>query len=246
MPSGLPELVDRDEFVDRGFVRLRNAVPDDVVRAVRAAAQRLVPDEADAPWKIGMASVYDLPVLAHAVSPLVRRAVDALVGRGRWHFAAMWGFPTRFPGPIDPLWHIDGDWFTHHLVSGDQVLTPIFFWDHVGPQDGPTLLCPGSHLEVARLIESREPEGIPGSEIALAVHSRVACERPVPAIGSSGDVMLCHPFLAHTINPAGSTRGRYISNVAVHGVALRLDENDHRSSPVERAIARALATERDR
>lgn len=38
------------------------------------------------------------------------------------------GFPTWFPGQEHLLWHIDGDWFTHHLTSGEQVLTPMFLW----------------------------------------------------------------------------------------------------------------------
>jgi hypothetical protein len=155
----------------------------------------------------------------------------------------MWGFPTRFSGSIDPLWHIDGDWFHHHLVSGQQVLTAIFFWDTVGPGDGPTLLWSGSHATVARLLASREPEGIPGAEVASAVHECMSRGRPQPepATGEAGDVVLCHPFLAHTVNPHGSPRPRYISNVAVHAFSdMNLDEKRQALSPVESAVLQAL------
>jgi hypothetical protein len=236
-------IVDAEDFMARGWVRVRGGVPDETVRRVREAIHLLVPSEPAAPWKIETASVYELPVLAHAVGPRVRKAVDVLVGPARWHFAAMWGFPTRFSGSIDPLWHIDGDWFHHHPVSGEQVLTPIFFWDTIGPDDGPTLLGSGSHGTVARLLASREPEGIPGSEIAAAVHEHVSRDRLQAelATGEAGDVILCHPFLAHTINPNGSSRPRYISNVAVHAVAdMNFDEQRRTLSPVETAIAQAL------
>jgi hypothetical protein len=238
-------VVNVEEFIERGWVRVRHVIPEEVVRDVREAVRHLVPDEPAEPWKLGMASVYDLPVLAHAVSPRMRAAVDQLVGTGRWHFAARWGFPTRFAGPIEPCWHIDGDWFTHHLTSGDQVLTPIVFWDTVGPDDGPTLLWPGSHRAVARLLASREPAGIPGGEIAGAVQRHLSRDvpDPVPGIADAGDVILCHPFLAHTINPCGAARARYISNVAVHASSeLNLDETRRQLSPVETAISQALVT----
>jgi hypothetical protein len=235
--------VDAEEFMSRGWVRVRGGVPYDIVRRIREAVHQLVPSEPPAPWKIDSVSVYELPVLAHAVSPRVHEAVDVLVGPGRWHFAGMWGFPTRFSGPIDPFWHIDGDWFHHHLVSGQQVLTPIFFWDTIGPDDGPTLLWSGSHATVARLLASYEPEGIPGAQIASAVHEYVSRDpmQAEPATGEAGDVVLCHPFLAHSINPNGSPRPRYISNVAVHAFAdMNLDEKRRTLSPVESAIVQAL------
>lgn len=62
-----------------------------------------------------------------------------------------------------------------------------------------------------------------------------------PATAEAGDVILCHPFLAHTFNPIGSSRPRYISNVAVHAFAdLNLDKTAHELSPVEAAILGAL------
>jgi hypothetical protein len=128
-------IVDTDEFVSRGWVRVQAAVPHEIVRGVREVLHQLVPSEPSAPWKIESVSVYELPVLVHAISPRLREAVDVLVGPGRWHVAGMWGFPTRFSGSIDPLWHVDGDWFHHRLASGQQILTPIFFWDTVGPDD---------------------------------------------------------------------------------------------------------------
>ena len=153
----------------------------------------------------------------------------------------MWGFPTRLPGRFGPQWHIDGDWFTHHLTSAEQVLTPIFLWSDVGSDDSPTLLCPGSHREVARYLRDAEPDGVPGEEIGEFVHSRLRAAETVEATGAAGDVIVCHPFLAHTINPASPRQPRYISNVAVHGIApLNLTEKRSRSTPIESAVVAAL------
>jgi hypothetical protein len=139
-------------------------------------------------------------------------------------------------------WHIDGDWFTHHLTSGEQVLSPIFLWDDVGPGDGPTLLALGSHHAVARLLSGAEPDGIPGDEIGTFFHKRLQVNETIAATGTAGDVIICHPFLAHSVNPIGPRRPRYISNIAVHGFAqLNLDPVAGELSPVESAIAMALA-----
>jgi hypothetical protein len=237
-------IVNPEEFMTRGWVRVRGGVPDEVLLRVRTAAPGIVPSEPAVPWRTASVPVYDLPLLARAPGPRVREAIDVLVGAGRWHLAAMWGFPTRFAGSIDPVWHIDGDWFHHHLLAGEQVLTPIFFWDSIGADDGPSLLWPGSHRIVARLLASREPEGIAGSAIASVVHEHLsrASPSPEPATGEAGDVILCHPLLAHAINPNGSVRPRYLSNVAVHAFTdLNLDETRRTLSPVEVAIVRALS-----
>jgi ectoine hydroxylase-related dioxygenase (phytanoyl-CoA dioxygenase family) len=230
-----------DSFINDGYVALRAAVQSDVVDDVRTAAAELVSPNCDEGWRLGLASVYDLPVLVRAVSAAVRQAFDTLAGQGGWHLAAMWGFPTRLPGAVVPTWHIDGDWFTHHLTSADQVLTPIFLWGDIGSEDSPTLLCPGSHLEVARFLRDAEPDGVPGKEIANFVHSRLRVKGTVEATGAAGDVIVCHPYLAHTVNPTSPRKARYISNVAVHGTApLNATDEGARLTPVEAAVVTAL------
>jgi hypothetical protein len=224
-----------------GFVWLRGAVPSHVVAEIKQGAAARVPSDCSDPWYLATAAVYDLPVLVQAITPRTRGAFDSLVGEGRWHVAGIWGFPTRLPGPCRVQWHIDGDWFTHHTTSGEQVLTPIFLWEDVGPADSPTLLSPGSHHRVARFLSSAEPSGVPGSEIHAFIHERLQVGETVSATGAAGDVVVCHPFLAHTINPVGPHRPRYISNVAVHGFApLNLDATAGALSPVEAAVAEAL------
>jgi hypothetical protein len=241
MASRARHSVDTEAFVDRGFVRVPAAVPADLARDIRAWATSSVDAPTGAPWSLTQVSVYDLPLLIETLTPRLRAAVDRLVGPQRWHFAAIWGFPTRLPGSLDPCWHIDGDWFTHHLTSGEQALTPIFLWQDVDEHDSPTLLCPGSHRAVARLIAAHEPRGIPGPEIRAVVDTGIPIESTVPATGEAGDVILCHPFLAHTINPASPRRARYLSNVAVHARGpLIVERSAPTRSPVELSIGQAF------
>jgi len=224
-------VVDLDEFAELGFVRLRGAVPPEVVRTVRAAAEAAVPADGS-PWAIELLSVYDVPALLEALSPAVRGAFDAVLGAGEWWLNSMWGFPTRFSGALDEVWHVDGDWFHHHIDSTEQVLTPVVLWQDVGEDDGPTLFAPGSHRQVAALLEAREPDGIPGGEIVAVVGAVIDGTGAVPATGEAGDVYVCHALLAHSLHPRGPKESRrVISNVCVHGKRRRrLDELPYRSS----------------
>jgi len=234
--------VDVDAFMEDGFTVVRGAVPRTVASAVLREIDAIVERTGDEPWSIQGRSVYDLPVLIDVVTDAVRAAFDVLAGRKGWNLVANWGFPIRWPGPIEPLWHIDGDWFTHHLTSGEQILTPIFLWHDIDDRDAPTLLARGSHRDVARLLADHEPEGIPGPAIGTAVHAGINVTDPVPATGKAGDVYICHPFLAHSFNPIGPSGRRVISNVCVHSNAPI--DVVHPVSPVARSIANAVTSPR--
>jgi hypothetical protein len=228
-------VLDVDRFVEEGYLHLPGAVAPDVVDTVRRFAEDLVVHDGSY-WQLGQITVYDLPALVDAVSPAVREAFDAVLGRGRWFVDANWGFPTRFPGPLEEVWHIDGDWFTHHLSSSEQVLVTIFLWQDVGEDDSPTLLQPGSHRQVAQLIADAEPRGIPGDEVLATVSAAIDGTGSVAATGTAGDVYVCHPFLAHSLNPVGPKARRVISNACIHHWGpLPFREGD--LNAVERAIA---------
>lgn len=96
---------------------------------------------------------------------------------------------------------------------------------------------------MARLLASHEPAGIPGPAIGRFIHTSLKVEEAVPATGSAGDLFVCHPFLAHSINPASPRHTRVISNLAIHKVSvLDLDNGSIHRNPVEEAIVRALAS----
>lgn len=218
-------VIDLDQFRELGFVKLDRAVPQEVAAQIRAFAEEVVPPDGS-PWCLGQATVYDFAPLVAAISPAVKDAFNSILGSGAWFVDSNWGFPTRFPGPIQLGWHIDGNWFQHHIDSGDQVLSPLYLWQDVGDEDGPTLLVPGSQKRVAQLIIELEPEGLPGPAHLQSVHSLIDGSDAMPATGRAGDVYLFHPLLAHSINPDGPPSGRrVVSNVCVHGrQRRRLDE----------------------
>ena len=228
-------MLDVDEFIERGYVHLPGAVDAVVAESVRQAAEALVVPDGE-PWQLGLATVYDIPALVDALSPAVRAGTDALLGPGRWFYDSVWGFPTRFPGPAESIWHFDGDWFTHHLRSAEHVLTPLFLWQDTGDGESPTLLRPGSHHAVARLVAAAEPDGIPGSGTEVDVEG---CTDVVAAVGRAGDVYLCHPFLLHAVNADGPQARRVISNVVVHHWGP-LPFRDGDLNAVERAMVQTL------
>ena len=230
--------IDVEGFIEDGFTVLRGAVPRTVAAAVLAVLESTAEPSHGEAWRIEQRSIYDMPILVEAVTEAVRACFDALAGTGGWHLAANWGFPWRCPGPIEAMWHIDGDWFTHHVWSGEQMLTPIFLWHDVDQDGGPTLLARGTHREVARLLASREPEGVPGDRIGRAVHEAINVVDAVPATGTAGDVYVCHPFLGHSFSPIGPAEPRVISNVCVHGRST-IDLHNP-LTPVARAVANAL------
>jgi hypothetical protein len=235
--------VDVDSFVEDGWVRLSRAVPPALIDRLLASASIHLTRVVDAVgWTLDLASVAQVPALAEVVTGRVAAAIDALVGPDRWDPAPIWGFPTRNPSatPFESVWHIDGDWFEHHLDSPEQVANLIVLWHDVTATDAPTRLMPGSHRAVARLIADHEPAGIPGAEIKDLIHGtfRKAPGEIVLATGHAGDVILTHPFLVHSTNPVAPAAPRRISNLAIQGRSpLSITAV---GSPVERAIAQAL------
>lgn len=236
--------VDVDAFVEHGWVRLDRAVAPELIDRMLTSANANLTRVVDAPgWTLDLAPVARVPSLAEALTGRVAAAIDSLVGPDRWDAAPIWGFPTRRPSatPFDSVWHIDGDWFEHHLDSPEQVANLIILWHDVTETDAPTRLLPGSHRRVARLIADHEPAGIPGPEIKDLIHGsfRDAPGEIVLASGNAGDVILTHPFLVHSTNPVAPPTPRRISNLAIQGQSpLTITAS---GSPVERAIAAALA-----
>jgi len=81
----------------------------------------------------------------------------------------------------------------------------LFLFSDVGPDDAPTLIRVGSHLDVPAHLDGYGDEGREWMDLCNAVVPASA-NRPVAlATGSIGDVYLCHPFLVHS---AQQHRGR--------------------------------------
>jgi len=190
----------------------------------------------------------DAPFRAAANTPRLHAAFDRLAGPGRWVPRAGLGtFPIRFPSPEPPGddgWHVEATGVDESgaLVvdpaSRERVLLLLFLFSDVGPDDAPTRIRLRSHLGAARLLRAAPK---PPAFFAVAGElERATRDRPeASAIGSAGDVWLCHPYLVHAAQPHRGTRVRFMAQPPLAGTGP-IDPDRPDRSPVEEAVHRAL------
>jgi hypothetical protein len=249
-----------EDFLRDGFVKVPGAVPREVARECAALLWEqtgCVPDD-PATWTRPVHWVGDMaqpPFEAAANSPALHAAFDALVGKGRWAPRRSLGsFPLRFPHdeePDDAGWHIEASyrlpgedgWFTNSR-SRDRALLMLFLFSDVDPEDAPTRIRVGSHLDVPPVLAPHGEHGTSIFAVAAEVDAATAHRPLALATGRAGDVFLCHPFLVHAAQPHHGTRPRFMAQPPLHPAEqLRLDRPDGAYSPVERAIRIGLGRE---
>jgi hypothetical protein len=203
------------------------------------------------------------PFKAAFDSPRLRAAFDQLVGVGCWQDRPHLGlFVARFPNSLDPGdtgWHIDSSFppdndpstagfdfseWRVNIVSSGRALLILLLYSEVGPDDAPTRIRIGSHLDVPPLLFAAGPEGLRGSD-ASGLAAQASVSRPTAlATGRAGDVYLCHPFLVHAAQPVRGRTPRFIAQPPLESIQpLSIDRPDDAYSPVEKAIRRALNRE---
>ena len=246
-----------DQFVEEGFVAVREAFPSSVAAECRSwASDQLGIDTADPDsWTrpVVRGLVEGEPLAEAANGPRLIEAVGQLLDPDPWHRRRNLGaFVVRFPTETDPGdtgWHIDssyqpdGDqrWFVNYLSRARGLLMLCLLSD-VGSDDAPTRVLPGSHFEMARLLEPAGEEGLPGAYFGQesGVPLPDTTGRPETACGSAGDVFLCHPFLVHAAGwPHPRSRPRFISQPPI-SLPGTLDIVRRPRSAVAEAIRRGL------
>lgn len=245
-----------DSFVRDGFIRIKGAFPRLVAEQGRALLWKEMGLSADEPAGWSQA-VIRLP--GSGAEPFDRavnterlhRSFDQLVGPGRWIKRSGLGtFPIRFPHlpePGDTGWHCDGsfgDWlYRLNLRSRGRALLMLFVFSDIGPEDAPTRIRVGSHLDVPPILAPAGEEGM--SFLDLAKRLGATSTRPIAyATGSGGDVYLCHPFLVHAAQPHRGTEPRFIAQPPLEPAQdLQIEKPDRAYSPVERAIRLGLGME---
>ena len=96
-----------------------------------------------------------------------------------------------------------------------------------------------TELEADRLLLSL---GLTLRELASDGFAESARRSEVSAVGPAGTVYLCHPFLVHAAQPHRGTTPRFLAQPPLLPRGpLVLDRGADPRSPVEEAIARALA-----
>src|SRR5690606_4846814 len=128
-----------------------------------------------------------------------------------------------------------------NVTSKGRALLMLFLFSDVGPDDAPTRIRAGSHLDVARMLAPAGEAGLSLRELAANGFAETA-ERPeILATGPAGTVYLCHPFLVHAAQPHRGTRPRFMAQPPLlPAEPFRLERPDGAYSPVERAIRIAL------
>ena len=248
-----------DRFVADGFVAVRGAIPADVIAACQAAiwaelsAHHAVTCHDPATWTepvVRIITPHGPPFVTAGSTAPVGEACDQLLGPGRWirHPGVGGTTPVRFPSDRDPGdagWHIEASYSDAHgqrvnIRSRGRGMLALYLFTDVGPDDAPTRIRPGSHLDVPPILAPAGDDGLDWPTAArLAVQA--STHRPtVWATGQAGDVFLCHPFLVHAAS--WPHRGRAPRMMAQPPVLLTDGQFPLPSarlfppSPVERAI----------
>ncbi|KAI0041388.1 hypothetical protein FA95DRAFT_1565428 [Auriscalpium vulgare] len=100
-------------------------------------------------------------------------------------------------------WHIDGDWFTHFLDSGEQAVQLIVLFNDIAPRAGGTWIAPDGIANVVNFLY-KHPEGIDSTNMPTdADGSRGICDIQhcsdfVELTGKAGDVIILHHFMPHS------------------------------------------------
>lgn len=243
-----------DSFITDGFVRVPGAVPRGTAEGCRTQLWEASGYSADDPgsWiepvvRIGSMAT---PAFREAANTSELHAVyDQLVGAGRWRAPLGLGtFPLRFPSEKDPGddgWHLDAGWtaetgdYRVNLRSRGRALLMLFLFSDVGPDDAPTRIRVGSHLDLPPLLAPAGEEGRPWFPLCAEAVPLSAHRREVAATGEAGDVYLCHPFLIHAAQKHGGDTPRFLAQPPLEPTDL-LNLHGPAPSPVERAVLAGL------
>lgn len=249
-----------ERFIADGFVVVRGAVPRRTVETcweqVGAQLRGLGadPDRRES-WSAPVVRVPCPPTAAFADAgrrAVLAEAYDQLVGPGAWRppTGVEGTIPVRFPvsgDPGDAGWHVDagfplGDTLGLDVHARGRALVCLFLLTDVGPDDAPTELKTGSHLDVPQVLAAHGSHGVDFITLARSLPPETFARPSSFATGAAGDVYLCHPFLVH--RATWPHRGRRPRAVAQSGVTptqpFALRDGSPVVAPVERAIIGAL------
>ncbi|HEY6470582.1 MAG TPA: phytanoyl-CoA dioxygenase family protein [Candidatus Dormibacteraeota bacterium] len=243
-----------EHFITAGFVKLVGAFAPDIGERCRQelwAATGCEPDDPSTWTKPFVRLEYlATPRFREAAdTPMLHEAFDQLAGPGRWHpLTGLGTFPLRFPSPDVPAdggWHLEASFAGPdgtprvNLRSRGRALLMLFLFSEVGPDDAPTLVRVGSHLDVPKVLEPKGEEGLPWMALCEQVVP-MSESRPVARVtGSVGDVYLCHPFLVHSGSAHRGHTPRFMAQPPLRPIG-EFDPFSANPTPVEQAIRDGL------
>jgi hypothetical protein len=192
-----------EEFAERGFLLLPQAVPRDVVAAATEAIDELIDSEPPGTGTGGPYNYFrpasEAPDLAAllAGSPAFGLA-ESLTGPGTlevpWQVQVALNIP---PFPHRPgLHHIDGFPPEPDGRPGTfTMLAGVLMSGQHGPDAGNLWVWPGTHLAHAEYFRSRGPDAF----FAAGGYPPIKLPEPEQVSGQAGDLLLAHYLLGHNI-----------------------------------------------
>jgi hypothetical protein len=256
-PLRWKQLTEKDirQFIQQGYLLVREAFQ-------RELAERIIPmvwSELDinqndpSTWTepvVWLRQVLKKEPIPQIHTQRYHEVIDDLCGQGRWHAHNGAGFwPILLPGfayppwrPLKKEWHVEGNWFHHHLNSAEQGLVCLQLFTDIEPGGGGTAVRVGSHRYTACILAEAEPDGLTPSELDLRASAATQYLSVVEVTGKAGDIILMHPFTVHA--PSTNTRDQ-VRIAAIKVISLYEPMNLKRQntvdySPVELAIVNAL------
>ncbi|MFD2161958.1 phytanoyl-CoA dioxygenase family protein [Paradesertivirga mongoliensis] len=245
-------------FIADGFVRIDNAFSAELASEARTILWKDLPvDPIDnTTWTrptIWLGMYTQEPFVKAANAPILHKAFDQLVGKGKWNpCMSMGSFPVRFPSAVDPGdtgWHVDAsfpganptDYFSARINvrSKGRALLMLFLFSDVSERDAPTRILRGSHLDVARLLKPEGEAGLSFMELAAKLQE-LPKRKEVLATGKAGTVYLCHPFLVHAGQQHRGLQPKFMAQPPLLPKSDFSLEGVGPLSPVEEAIRIAL------
>jgi hypothetical protein len=115
----------------------------------------------------------------------------------------------------------------------------LFLFSDVGPDDAPTRIRVGSHLDVPALLADAGDEGRDWFALCQDAVPASAGRREVAATGEASDVYLCHPFLIHAAQRHHGQVPRFMAQPPLEPVGL-LGLAGASPTPVEQAVLKGL------
>lgn len=242
---------DIHDFMEKGFVKIDNALSKDFVRQWWGPRQAFF--EATSVYKDR--SHVHCPVIRKfdpdTVCPTVVSAIESILGGGdRIKHPLSWGDGFAIAQPlsednknseIDKLydWHVDG--FHRHFLNSPEIgLVLLIAWTDATEQNGATSFSMGSHKIVARELAKRS-DGMSNKEIEALDFS--SCKE-YRAVAQAGDVYLMHPFMLHSRTRNHTPERRAITNPHIALVEpLCLYREDKNYSVLETSILKATNQE---
>ena len=248
-----------EQFITEGFVRIDDAFSSVLAKEIVDRLWNDIPFEKSDPgtWtepvvRLGMYALE--PFVASVNTPKLHAAFNQLTGFNKWLPCRSVGtFPVRFPSgkqPDDTGRHVDtsfpgsnpNDYFSwrSNVRSKGRALLMLALYSDVGPNDAPTVIYKGSHIDVAKLLHPAGEAGLTFMEIADRLDELPERE-PAYATGKAGTVYLCHPFLVHAAQAHKGSTPRFMAQpplLSPHEFTIEGSETGH--SPVEQAIRLGL------